>query len=81
MGKTDKRPAPPNTHTPLEGYKNYMSGELPAELCQLRKLRFLNLSDNRFEGRTPADVRYMKELEVLLLHNNNMAVPMPDMTR
>ena len=58
-----------------------MSGEIPHEICMLKQLRFLNLSSNGFEGPCPDGVKNMTQLVVLLMHNCQIATPMPDMTR
>ena len=57
---------------------NQLSGELPASLCELRKLQFLNLSGNEFTGKAPEHISRLTNLRILLLHRNQLDCPMPD---
>lgn len=50
---------------------NELSGALPSQVGQLKKLKVLNLSDNNFTG-VPAEVGQLSELEILNLSNNQL---------
>ena len=56
----------------LYGHQNRLSGEIPDEICDLSKLKFLNLSHNNFEGRPPADMAQLTSIQVMLTHGNNL---------
>lgn len=50
---------------------NELSGALPSQVGQLKKLKVLNLSGNNFTG-VPAEVGQLSELEILNLSNNEL---------
>lgn len=57
--------------TELNISKNNITGALPAEIKDLKRLKVLNASDNLMTG-VPAEVGQLKNLEVLDLSNNNL---------
>ena len=70
--------------TDREGYvtvlylrDNQLSGELPAELGNLSRLRELRLRDNRLSGEIPPELGNLSNLEVLSLVRNRLSGPIP----
>ncbi|KAF8659731.1 hypothetical protein HU200_058191 [Digitaria exilis] len=57
---------------------NLLSGEIPAELTNLKGLQLLNLSRNNLSGGIPADIGNLKDLESLDLSCNELSGHIPD---
>lgn len=55
----------------LDISNNKLTGALPAEIRQLKKLKVLNCSDNLMTG-VPAEIGQLENLEVLNLANNDL---------
>eukprot|EP00252_Welwitschia_mirabilis_P006278 TRINITY_DN17119_c0_g1_i1.p1 TRINITY_DN17119_c0_g1~~TRINITY_DN17119_c0_g1_i1.p1 ORF type:complete len:989 (-),score=21.86 TRINITY_DN17119_c0_g1_i1:104-2839(-) len=53
------------------------SGPLPVRLTELRSLRFLNISNNAFNGALPLNLSELTNLEVFDAYNNNLSGPLP----
>jgi len=50
---------------------NNLSGALPSQIGNLKKLKILDASDNNFTG-IPAEVGHLSQLEILDFSNNNL---------
>lgn len=50
---------------------NKLTGSLPSQIGNLKKLKILDLSNNNFTG-VPAEIGHINSLEVLNLSNNNL---------
>lgn len=60
---------------------NNLTGHLPEELAQLKKLRFLLLKDNNIEGNIPENFVNLKELQQVELSQNKMSGEIPQMVQ
>jgi hypothetical protein len=58
------------------GY-NKFSGEVPIEWWRSR-LVFVNLGHNALSGSLPAEIKYMKDVAILLLHGNHFTSAIPE---
>ena len=56
---------------------NNLSRSIPAEICVLFELHFLNLSRNHLMGKIPEKIGSMKELESIDLSRNNLSGKIP----
>ena len=56
---------------------NELSGEIPAELGQLTKLRYLNLSGNELTGTIPTQLGQLTKLTDLYLYRNKLSGEIP----
>ncbi|XP_044464199.1 receptor-like protein EIX2 [Mangifera indica] len=56
---------------------NNFSGEIPAEVTDLRALQSLNLSHNSFTGKIPKNIGAMKSLESIDLSHNQLSGEIP----
>ena len=56
---------------------NNLSGSIPAEICVLFELHFLNLSRNHLMGKIPEKIGSMKELESIDLSRNHLSGKIP----
>ena len=63
--------------TVLDLRDNRFSGELPAELGNLRKLRELRLNENQLSGEIPTELGRLANLEVLSVSRNRLSGPIP----
>ncbi|PNT65945.1 hypothetical protein BRADI_3g04681v3 [Brachypodium distachyon] len=63
--------------TGIDLSSNSLSGEIPAELLNLRVLRFLNLSRNNLSGGIPNNIGNLKDMESLDLSWNKLTGPIP----
>lgn len=50
---------------------NALEGAMPSQVGQLKNLKVLNLSNNKFTG-VPAEIGQLKNLEILNLSNNQL---------
>lgn len=55
-----------------------LEGVLSSALGELRKLRALDLGDNRLRGSIPPELGGLTRLESLFLHNNRLSGPVPE---
>eukprot|EP00210_Caulerpa_lentillifera_P002998 g2862.t1 len=55
-----------------------LKGTIPAQIGNLKKLRWLNLEGNHLEGEIPRSFRKLKELRYLSLANNRLSGSIPD---
>ncbi|KAL8161991.1 hypothetical protein V2J09_013480 [Rumex salicifolius] len=58
-------------------YKNNASGPIPASLANLKRLSYLELSDNRLCGPIPQFIASFRDLSVLALGNNQLTGSIP----
>ncbi|KAJ6793049.1 putative inactive receptor kinase [Iris pallida] len=58
---------------------NFLSGPLPLEIGNLRRLRLINLEDNDLSGELPNELSKLGELEVVDLSMNHFSNSIPDM--
>jgi Leucine-rich repeat (LRR) protein len=56
---------------------NYLSNEIPSELCNLESMRFLNLSRNHLSGIIPKEIGNLKILESLDFSWNELSGSIP----
>jgi Leucine Rich Repeat (LRR) protein len=62
----------------LDLYENNLSGPIPTEIGQLKKLKSLNLGMNHLRGAIPSTLGQMAELESLTLLGNRLSGLVPD---
>ncbi|KAM1232985.1 hypothetical protein EV1_002662 [Malus domestica] len=63
--------------TYLEMENNNLTGSIPPELGDCRKLALLNLAQNQLSGALPAKLGHLSSLEVLKLQSNNLSGEIP----
>ncbi|KAK6267689.1 hypothetical protein QUC31_011849 [Theobroma cacao] len=56
---------------------NELSGDIPAQVGELKNLRALNLSHNKFSGSIPVSFSSLKQIESLDLSSNNLSGQIP----
>lgn len=56
---------------------NQFSGTIPAELCNIRGMRYLALRGNKLSGRIPAGIGKCTSLMYLILGQNSLSGPLP----
>ena len=57
--------------------ENQLSGEIPADLANLKYLEFLALRDNQLEGEIPSELEKMEFLRILSLSGNRLEGKIP----
>jgi hypothetical protein len=57
--------------TELSLFSNYLTGNVPRAICELKNLLLLDISNNLFEGEFPR-CSVMPSMEFLILSNNNL---------
>jgi len=62
----------------LKLYTNELQSHIPQSLFKLKKLQYLQLQVNAFEGTVPGDVGSMKSLKEMYLYGNNLKGYLPD---
>jgi len=60
---------------------NAVEGNFPEELCGIRTLRSIGLSQNRMGGQLPDCISSMYDLRVLFLSNNSFDGALPDLSQ
>lgn len=58
-------------------HRNKLSGKIPEEICELSRLKFLNLSDNNIRGLIPEKIGHLAKLQSFLLNGNSITGPVP----
>ena len=58
-------------------WENNLIGEIPIRLCELAKLKYLDLSANMLSGCIPDDIGRLSQLESLILQNNKLKGSIP----
>ena len=56
---------------------NYLTGDLPDFLWELKNLKVLNLSNNQFSCQIPGEIHVLQLLEELWISNNNIYGDVP----
>ncbi|RDX80313.1 MDIS1-interacting receptor like kinase 2, partial [Mucuna pruriens] len=69
--------ASPRNLTILNMEKNYLEGQIPAEVKNLSKLKHLKLGQNKLNGTIPEEIGLLSYLEVLELDQNVFQGPVP----
>ncbi|KAK8991611.1 hypothetical protein V6N11_062616 [Hibiscus sabdariffa] len=67
--------------TVLDLSSNYLSGTIPADVCNLSRLTYLNLSSNFLSGEIPVSIGNMTNLLVLSLYKNKLSGLIPQQIR
>ena len=61
----------------LSAFNNFLTGEIPNEIGNLKGLKILNLSSNDFYGDIPASLGQLSQLETLGLFENKLEGAIP----
>ncbi|KAI3972334.1 hypothetical protein MKW92_035239 [Papaver armeniacum] len=64
-------------NTGIDLSRNFLKGNIPKDICQLKGLKMLNLSHNHLHGEIPMNVGNMTGLESLDLSFNNLSGLIP----
>ncbi|KAJ1255983.1 hypothetical protein BS78_K122400 [Paspalum vaginatum] len=59
------------------GYCNNLTGEIPAELGQMKELVYLHVGSNQLTGQIPSSLGNLSKLSFLSLYTNELSGPVP----
>jgi len=65
----------------LELKSNLLTGSIPAEVGNVKKLTLLTLSHNQLKGNVPTEFAMLSNIELIHIHDNRLTGTFPEMKK